>query len=918
MRIFPTRWIRLVHVCILVFFSLHALLPFAGSPIDTSRVHGKETSSARSDTPTSSPVSHSSLPTSISDASSSTYPSLSSTVEGDILAGEAQMLLITSDTITPTQLTIDAGTMLLIQNSHDQARDITITPQTDTDNTDTDEPPPPVTSLGDYVVFLPIIARPAIGEAASLTATRTLSSPASSALPPVASTTLTSDAPTATPSAETITLQPYQTRPYLFERSGEYQMSVVDTPALTTRITVQPTHDLLLKTTHGLLTTPQNHTATIDIRDLVFDARGDTLTFSIEEPPQHGTATLDGSQIIYTPTDGFVGDDALLYQVVTSSGHAALNWVDILVTVENTPPMAGGRSIHIAATSPHQFDLTTLARDADGDPLSFSLAHPPTRGDASIVQSTLIYTPTATAPYTDTLVYAATDPSGEQAQNTIGFIVVDVSESENDPPMVDNQSTTMSVSDTYTLDVESLVFEPDGDSVEMSLGYDDGGQARMEGTTLHYTPVVSGIVGLTYYVTDTHGVGSKGHIVVQVVEQDDDPSDLIDRTQPVQMAIEPRTVMLHGAGDSQRFTLHAYNALNEEIAVDDSVIWFAANQDDARSIQMTPDPDDPMVMTATATSDVGFMHLKALWKGIPSSAASIAVTELYEGVVTIPDEALTSMIDFAVPPALAAQPASQWETLLVDEESDLQPHYRVVVDETAIDGSLSVGTLLASGGSNPIFGEVVAATPAPEYGGTEIIYATRPVTKVVKTMQFQATFEPEDLAASGETGPFGTIGNADTHTSGTLNTISSAPTLQRMQHQIAVATASSPLDAAAATTATQEDGSGSSADTALSASEQEQAAVPASGCRFPDRSYEYMAVELDTPTTKVKKGDIIEYTLTIRKIPVPPGDFPPMGYFNYSVNLHRAGEWLLDGRLKSGDLCVLRQPDDALIQSASQ
>ena len=68
------------------------------------------------------------------------------------------------------------------------------------------------------------------------------------------------------------------------------------------------------------------------------DADDDTLEITDVTTPENGTATIDGTAILYTSSDGFTGTDAFTYTV--SDGEAEAS-ADVAVTVQDTVSISG-------------------------------------------------------------------------------------------------------------------------------------------------------------------------------------------------------------------------------------------------------------------------------------------------------------------------------------------------------------------------------------------------------------------------------------------------------------------------------------------------------------------------------------------------------------------------------------------------
>lgn len=92
--------------------------------------------------------------------------------------------------------------------------------------------------------------------------------------------------------------------------------------------------------TPQLRTINENQSETIDLRQLVTDANGQTLWYSLVTAPLHGSVQLTNTGMLqFTPADDFFGTDSVKIRVHDgmSSVDVALNWI---VVEANRPPLA--------------------------------------------------------------------------------------------------------------------------------------------------------------------------------------------------------------------------------------------------------------------------------------------------------------------------------------------------------------------------------------------------------------------------------------------------------------------------------------------------------------------------------------------------------------------------------------------------
>lgn len=80
--------------------------------------------------------------------------------------------------------------------------------------------------------------------------------------------------------------------------------------------------------------------------------------------PDNGTVTRSGNRLIYTPDNGFVGNDAYTYTVV-SGGKTETGTVYLMIT--NTPPDASNQFDHTPEDTPLAGNVLRTLLDPDGD-----------------------------------------------------------------------------------------------------------------------------------------------------------------------------------------------------------------------------------------------------------------------------------------------------------------------------------------------------------------------------------------------------------------------------------------------------------------------------------------------------------------------------------------------------------------------
>jgi hypothetical protein len=129
--------------------------------------------------------------------------------------------------------------------------------------------------------------------------------------------------------------------------------------------------------------------------------------------PSHGTATVSGTTILYTPTSGYYGNDTIGYVATNATGSS--EEATISITVTPPAPIADDSTATVAANS-----SATVTLSVDGVVDQSSITGDPEHGTASISGTTLTYAPDAGYSGTDSLSYRVTNDGGyDEATITI-------------------------------------------------------------------------------------------------------------------------------------------------------------------------------------------------------------------------------------------------------------------------------------------------------------------------------------------------------------------------------------------------------------------------------------------------------------------------------------------------------------------
>jgi len=134
------------------------------------------------------------------------------------------------------------------------------------------------------------------------------------------------------------------------------------------------------------VTVAQNATATIDVLGNDSDPDGNALAIVSVGAAAHGTVSIAGNALRYTPAVGYVGSDVFTYAVDDGAGGQASAMVRVTVQRANQPPLAHDDSFTVGYSG--DWPLNVLANDADpdGDALSFISFTQPSQAVGTVAQ----------------------------------------------------------------------------------------------------------------------------------------------------------------------------------------------------------------------------------------------------------------------------------------------------------------------------------------------------------------------------------------------------------------------------------------------------------------------------------------------------------------------------------------------------
>jgi len=172
-------------------------------------------------------------------------------------------------------------------------------------------------------------------------------------------------------------------------------------------------------------TSTNGNPVTINVLGNDYDPDGDPLTVSVQQP-EHGTLTVNGGSITYTPNPGFNGTDTYTYTICDDATPPLCDQATVTITVtgNSTPPVAvddsgtsdGGLAVTINVIS-NDYDL-------DGDAITVTSYTEPANGTIIVNGNQFTYTPNAGFNGTDSFTYQICDDDGNCDVATVTITVI--------------------------------------------------------------------------------------------------------------------------------------------------------------------------------------------------------------------------------------------------------------------------------------------------------------------------------------------------------------------------------------------------------------------------------------------------------------------------------------------------------------
>jgi len=359
----------------------------------------------------------------------------------------------------------------------------------------------------------------------------------------------------------------------------------------TVSVTVQSVNDAPVASGATVSTyedTPLNGAATAT------DVDGDTLTFTVSTPAQHGTVVMSPSgSYTYTPTANWSGSDSFAFRACDPSNACSIATVTVTVEPVNDGPIANDDTATVDEDGSVDVDVRANDIDVDGDTLTVSIVGTPSNGAASVVGGKVRFVPAANFNGTASVTYRVCDPSNACDAATITVTVTPV----NDAPVAANDTSTVAEDGSVDVDVLANDVDVDGDTLTVSIvGTPSNGAASVVGGKVRFVPAANfnGTATVTYRVCDPSNACDEATISITVTPVNDAP---VATTTSLTTAEDvPLSGTLGGSdvdGDPLTFSLVTAPAKGSLVVNSDGTFTYTPAANDSGSYTFTYEVCDP-------------------------------------------------------------------------------------------------------------------------------------------------------------------------------------------------------------------------------------------------------------------------------------------------------------------------------------
>lgn len=265
--------------------------------------------------------------------------------------------------------------------------------------------------------------------------------------------------------------------------------------------------------------TPADQAVTINV---VSVDTGPITSIAISSGPSHGTATVNGTSVVYTPAHDFFGTDTLTYTATGPGGTSGTATVTITVAALAVPTVSAQSATVLAGNTV----TINPTQGATGGPFTaVTVVKAPSSGSATVAGSAINYTAPTTASGQVSFTYTLTNAFGVSQPATVTVMV--------DPrPIIASQNVAAMAGRSVQVNLtQGASGGPFTAASLVSVSPASAGNARIVqgsgGYQLDFTsaPTFSGTAAVTFTLSNAYAVSEPGTVTIAVTARPDPSKD---------------------------------------------------------------------------------------------------------------------------------------------------------------------------------------------------------------------------------------------------------------------------------------------------------------------------------------------------------------------------------------------------------
>jgi subtilisin family serine protease len=196
-----------------------------------------------------------------------------------------------------------------------------------------------------------------------------------------------------------------------------------------------------------------NFNTAINITLSAIDPQNDSLSFSVLSSPSSGTLSGSAPNLVYTPNNGYIGNDSFTFKVNDGQNNSNTGTIAIAVEAgaENSAPVAVNGSMTTIENT--QVSIVLNVSDVDGDNLTYIISTQPNNGALSGTAPNLTYTPNFNYIGSDSFAFKVNDSQIDSNTATVSITI-------NQAPQPNNAPTVNAGTDQAVVLAEGSSWSP--------------------------------------------------------------------------------------------------------------------------------------------------------------------------------------------------------------------------------------------------------------------------------------------------------------------------------------------------------------------------------------------------------------------------------------------------------------------------